>query len=93
MGDERVQRRRQSKLARTTDGQWTDDAADVGRLPGDVERLESIYAESHWEPAAHPTTGAAVRRQGLLWRLKAAAVYDPDGAIARAMEGFRPTTA
>jgi hypothetical protein len=63
-------------------------------LPGYVERLGSIYAESHWEPAAHPTTGAAVRRQGLLWRLKAAVVYDPDeGAIARAMEGFRPTTA
>lgn len=43
-----------SKLARTTEGQWTDDAADVGRLPGYVERLESFYAESHWEPAAHP---------------------------------------
>jgi hypothetical protein len=83
-----------SKLARTTEGQWTGDATDVERLPGYVERLESIYAESHWEPAAHPTMRAAVRRQGLLWRLKAAVVYDPgQGAIARAMEGFRPTTA
>lgn len=37
---------------------------------------------------------AAVRRQGLLWRLKAAVVYDLDVvAIVRAMEGFRPTTA
>jgi hypothetical protein len=84
-----------SKLVRTTEARWTDDAADVGRLPADVERLESIYAESHWEPAAHPTMRAAVRRQGLLWRLKAAVVYDPDeGAVARAMAEFRrPTTA